>query len=735
VGLAGLAQSASPAKAEVGAIDKECKPVEAVWARGSGQVVTTGSDVFSDEFVRFRDQMEYRFGDTVNFYELGAESIEGYQYPAVAVGTDSWEDVGTSGDAALSGGRGGAYGASMVEGANELSLYVFYRMGNCPDAQFILGGYSQGAQVVGTAYIEGFNDEMRESVTFQMLFGDPKLYLPEGEGSWWWGGAPACRDEEFSLWRREVPDCNTDNGSLGARKPYLPESWDDTTGLWCAEDDFVCGSSKLAWEVSGHRTYPEPWGAIDDGVLEAAQKVKAKSPPDLAASIVTIPVFRSGTTGLDVVFLIDSTGSMKEEINQAKSVVSATSAMIDAFNGRVALAEYRDADDAFAARVLTDLEAGIGGFQSQLARIVVAGGGDLPEALLHALKVTMNGVSWRSGATKAVVVLSDAGYHDPDRVDGTTLADVAALSLAIDPVNVYPVVPSGVAASYADLAEATAGQVVEWRGDVAAALAEALARIEDRPVPRLPLNAYYAEPGQSIRFDGSRSYSPGSDIVKWDWDFDGDGVYEELDAQSVTRHVYDEPFEGFVQLRVTDANGLVANITAPVTVGLPAEPRPAAPQGLVATGEGSTVRLEWEAPEDPAYAWRVTVNGVQAGLIEAAARSVLVTDIPVDADTEFGVGTISAQGEVGPAAYLLYTPSAPQQPGDGNSAEPGDGSEAVGLSPGSGGADAPSANAAGARGALPVSGADSGWHATWAAMLILGGLGLAVCGRRWRLAR
>ncbi|MDR0625993.1 MAG: cutinase family protein [Bifidobacteriaceae bacterium] len=741
IGFVGLIWPGSPAKA-VPAYELPCEPVEAVWARGSGQPVSTGlgtpSEISTEEYKRFEDQLTYRFPGTVNIYELGRESIGGYQYPAVPVGADSLEDAITSGDAALTGGDGGAYGASMIEGANELDMYVYNRILACPESQFVLGGYSQGANVAGKAYVEGFIDSMREAVTFQMLFGDPKLYLPEGEGGLWWGGAPACRGEEFSPWRRVVPDCNTDNGSLGARKPYLPEDWEQTTGLWCAEDDFVCGSSKYPWIVAGHFTYAEPGGAIDAGVLEAAQKVKAKSGPDFADQIVTVPVLRLGTTGLDVVFLIDSTGSMADEIDRAKDVAGALSTMIEAFNGRVALAEYRDQGDVFTARVLSDLEAGIDQFRLKLDGIAVDGGGDTPEALLHALMVTMNGVSWREGATKAVVVLSDDGYHDPDLVDGTTRADVAGLSLAIDPVNVYPVVPSWMASSYHGLAEATSGQVVEWGGDVAGALTEALARIEDRPVALLPLNAYYAEPGQSVRFDGSRSYSPTSEIVQWDWDFEGDGVYEVLDGDPVAVHVYDEPFTGFVQLRVTDANGLVANVSASVSIGQPRVLRQVAPEGLTAVAEGSAVRLTWDASVDPGQAWRVTVNGVQAGLVETAARSVVVTDIPAGVPTEFGVGPVATDGEVGPAAYVSFIFEEPSgsgsQPGGQAGADASSGGTgSTGLQPGGGVTPAGGGSTATPDG-LSGTGAQMHWKIALTGLLVVAGLGLTLYVRSRRSA-
>jgi hypothetical protein len=74
-----------PAVALDGALAAPCADVESVFARGSGQGLTAG------EWNRFSEQLGLRIGAplTLNSYQLGTESIDGHQYPAVAVGTDS----------------------------------------------------------------------------------------------------------------------------------------------------------------------------------------------------------------------------------------------------------------------------------------------------------------------------------------------------------------------------------------------------------------------------------------------------------------------------------------------------------------------------------------------------------------------------------------------------------------------------------------------------------------------
>lgn len=655
--LGALLAPAAPATAAV--VDSACATVDVVFARGSGQAV--GSSGESD---RFRDQIAARVSSplTVAFYELGSESVGGHQYPAVPVGTGSWDSITNSSGAFFSSGGAFSYGASVDQGVDELDAYIQKRIAKCPDALFILGGYSQGAQVIGETYVERLTTAERGRVVFNALFGDPKLYLPEGESVLWWD-APACKGEDFSEWRRAVPNCDTDNGSLGARKPYLPASWTSTTGLWCADVDYVCGSSKAVWDTSGHGTYANAGGDVDHGAQEAVERLKERLPSDDGDELdVQIHYLTSGSTGLDVAFVVDSTGSMSGQINQAKAIASSLSTVVAANRGRVALVEYRDAGDAFTARVLSPLQESTTDFSAQLAGIGVDGGGDTPEALLHALKTTFDGLDWRPGATKAAIVLTDADYHDPDLVDGSTLASVAARSLEIDPVNVYPVVPAFLESYFQPLAEATTGEVVVNTGDAASALGEALTHIQTRPVPLLALNGYHGSVGSTMHFDATASYSVSSEIVKWDWDFDGDGVYEVLDGEPVADHTYTAEFDGFAQLRVTDADGLVANVSAPVTIG-PAPASATQPADTVAvTGAGSTATVTWAASQSPSLAWALTVDAVPVGLVEPAARQATITDVERDGTVEFGVAPLSATGELGTARVAYLDPETATEP-------------------------------------------------------------------------
>ena len=176
-------------------------------------------------------------------------------------------------------------------------------------------------------------------------------------------------------------------------------------------------------------------------------------------------------------------------------------------------------------------------------------------------------LAWKGGARKAAVVLTDADFHDPEpQRQPRLLESVARRSLEIDPVNVYPVVPTFLADYYRPLADATSGKVVPNSGDTGEALLSAITQIRVPPIALLALDQYFAQPGDSITFDASGSYDPDSDITGYDWDFDGDGVVDESTTVGLVTHVDDSPFDGPMEVRVHSADGGVANASAIVDV-------------------------------------------------------------------------------------------------------------------------------------------------------------------------
>ena len=78
--------------------------------------------------------------------------------------------------------------------------------------------------------------------------------------------------------------------------------------------------------------------------------------------------------------------------------------------------------------------------------------------------------------------------------------------------------------------------------------------------------SYESTEGAEITFDASQSTDADGSIILCEWDFDGDGVYDESSALPTIIHTYGDDYNGEVILRVTDDEGLTDVDTAKVTV-------------------------------------------------------------------------------------------------------------------------------------------------------------------------
>jgi hypothetical protein len=241
-----------------------CAAVGIVFARGSGQPLG------HREAPRFFQKLAARLGPTVTThpYELGHEAHGGARYPAAGVGGESAQSMINVADA-WTGVEGGTYRSSVQSGIAELGAYLAERTAACPTERQVVGGYSQGAQTVGDATAR-WPAPVRARVAFVALFGDPRLYLPEGKG---WLPA-ACRGGGRSAWRRGNVGCLTDNGILGARDPYTPGDLVGRIGSWCDRNDPICNANPADLAQSTHSHYSDG-GGMDQAVAEIAAALHA----------------------------------------------------------------------------------------------------------------------------------------------------------------------------------------------------------------------------------------------------------------------------------------------------------------------------------------------------------------------------------------------------------------------------------------------------------------------------
>lgn len=158
------------------------------------------------------------------------------------------------------------------------------------------------------------------------------------------------------------------------------------------------------------------------------------------ATLIVAPVYISND--LDIMFTIDATGSMGDEINYLKSELGNIISRVDKSieEKRVALTFYRDSGDEYEVRDF-DFESTITTVKSNLDAQHASGGGDFEEAVEKALKVSL-AQSWNDNAkSRLLFLLLDAPPHfNPEIV--TTIKQQIAIAQEKG-IKIIPIVASG----------------------------------------------------------------------------------------------------------------------------------------------------------------------------------------------------------------------------------------------------------------------------------------------------
>lgn len=146
---------------------------------------------------------------------------------------------------------------------------------------------------------------------------------------------------------------------------------------------------------------------------------------------------------VDIAFVLDTTGSMSEEIAAVKSTLRQVVARLaqERAQVRLALVEYKDRGDAFITRVhrfSRNAEA----FSEELASVRAEGGGDTPEAVNEALHTAVSRLEWSDDAVgRFAFLIGDA----PPHLDYEQDADyaLAARGAAQRGIQIFTIAASG----------------------------------------------------------------------------------------------------------------------------------------------------------------------------------------------------------------------------------------------------------------------------------------------------
>lgn len=147
---------------------------------------------------------------------------------------------------------------------------------------------------------------------------------------------------------------------------------------------------------------------------------------------------------LDIMFVIDATGSMGDELNFLKiefeSIVENIQLEYSHIAMRFGLVVYRDTGDSYITRSFEFTDS-VSVMNTQLAEQIAEGGGDYPEAMEQAMADAMN-AQWRSGNTARMLFLvADAPPHN----ENIATAFTTSLTARERGIHIFPLAASGVA--------------------------------------------------------------------------------------------------------------------------------------------------------------------------------------------------------------------------------------------------------------------------------------------------
>jgi hypothetical protein len=155
--------------------------------------------------------------------------------------------------------------------------------------------------------------------------------------------------------------------------------------------------------------------------------VEAETPEEVPALIRRI--FDEGLPEgpIDLVFVVDTTNSMQDDIESVRRDMREILAHLRERNPdyRVGVVAYRDIHDEYLTRTVTFLTEDDARIELAIASLTVAGGDDWREHVYAGINTAL-GQPWRRGASQHIVLMGDAPPHDDYTNDPRTLDAVTA---------------------------------------------------------------------------------------------------------------------------------------------------------------------------------------------------------------------------------------------------------------------------------------------------------------------
>jgi hypothetical protein len=193
------------------------------------------------------------------------------------------------------------------------------------------------------------------------------------------------------------------------------------------------------------RFLPHLYGDAADSYTFTASGSSTTAVPGGAAALTVESPRPVGQVAVDVLFLLDGTGSMGDEIDRLKTTIDSVAAQVAALDSRpdvrFGMTLYRDLGDAFVTSTF-DFTSDVEAFRGAIRDVVADGGGDYAEALDEGFAEALAAPSWRDPATtvQLVFLIADAPPQVGRQVDVTYVQSIVnAVSRGI---KVFPIASS-----------------------------------------------------------------------------------------------------------------------------------------------------------------------------------------------------------------------------------------------------------------------------------------------------
>ena len=197
------------------------------------------------------------------------------------------------------------------------------------------------------------------------------------------------------------------------------DSSTDTKSLSLSYNKNACEKfGQISFQTKGVMKYSEGKEKLSSDILEIMDALDSSSPVDL-------------------VFAIDTTGSMKDDLEVLNKIwIGELKKKAENFSDlRLGLLFYRDYNDSYNYRRMPvkfyDWTYSTGDFAEHLKEVNIKGneGGDIPEAVYEALWSAMTFYSWRENCERCIILIGDAEPHEKPRgIKKIGLEEILSLS-------------------------------------------------------------------------------------------------------------------------------------------------------------------------------------------------------------------------------------------------------------------------------------------------------------------